>query len=139
MNPLTILVADDEPPIRHMLDLKLCQAGFVVLTASNGQAAYELACEHIPSLIVSDYQMPGMDGLEFCQKLTSNAATSKIPVIMLTARAHKVPQEEIAKTNICCFLDKPFSPRDLILKIQELLRLQTDETIDQCNDGLSAA
>lgn len=139
MNPLTILVADDEPPIRHMLDLKLSQAGFVVLTASNGQVAYELACEHLPSLIVSDYQMPGMDGLEFCQTLASNSATSKIPVIMLTARAHKIPRDEIAKTNICCFLDKPFSPRDLISKIHELLRLQSDETIDQSDDGLSAA
>lgn len=139
MNPLTILIADDEPPIRHMLDLKLSQAGFEVVTASDGQAAYELACEHHPSLIVSDYQMPGMNGLEFCQQLASNSATSKIPVIMLTARAHKIPREEIAKTNICCFLDKPFSPRDLITKIHELLRLQTDEIVDQSKDGLSAA
>ena len=139
MNPLTILIADDEPPIRHMLDLKLSQAGFEVVTASDGQAAYELACEHHPSLIVSDYQMPGMDGLELCQQLASNTATSKIPVIMLTARAHKIPREEIAKTNICCFLDKPFSPRDLITKIHELLRLQTDEIVDQSKDGLSAA
>ena len=139
MNPLTILIADDEPPIRHMLNLKLSQVGFTVLTASNGKAAYELACEHHPSLIVSDYQMPGMDGLEFCQHLASNSATSKIPVIMLTARAHKIPTEEIAKTNICCFLDKPFSPKHLILKIQELLHSRTDETIDQYDKGLSAA
>lgn len=139
MNPLTILIADDEPPIRHMLDLKLHQAGFKVVTASNGQAAYELACEHHPALIVSDYQMPGMDGLEFCQQLASNSATSKIPVIMLTARAHKIPKEEIAKTNICCFLDKPFSPRDLITKIHELLHVRNDETVNQSKDGLSAA
>ena len=139
MNPLTILIADDEPPIRHMLDLKLHQAGFKVVTASNGQAAYELACEHNPSLIVSDYQMPGMDGLEFCQQLATNSATSEIPVIMLTARAHKIPRDEIAKTNICCFLDKPFSPRDLISKIRELLHLHNDESVNPNKDGLSAA
>lgn len=139
MIPMTILVVDDEPPIRHMLDLKLCQVGFAVLTASNGQTAYELACEHIPSLIVTDYQMPGMDGLEFCQQLASNSATSKIPVIMLTARAHKVPTEEVTKTNICCFLDKPFSPRDLISKIHELLHLNNDESVNPNEEGLSAA
>lgn len=139
MNPMTILIADDEPPIRHMLDLKLCQAGFAVLTASNGQAAFELACEHHPSLIVSDYQMPGMDGLEFCQKLAANFDTSKIPVIMLTARAHKIHTEEVEKTNICYFLDKPFSPKHLISKIQELLHLHTNDTVLPKEDGLSAA
>ena len=139
MNPIKIIIVDDEPPIRHMLDLKLKQAGYTVYTACDGQAAYELACEHLPSLIISDYQMPGMDGLEFCQKLAANPNTMKIPVIMLTARAHKISQEEIEKTNICCSLDKPFSPRDLTSKIQELLDLHVNKSADSKNEGLSAA
>ncbi len=121
MNGETILVVDDEPPIRYMLDLKLRQAGFCVISASNGQEAYKLACAHRPDLVVSDYQMPVMDGLEFCQQLAADSETGGIPVIMLTARGHKVPPPELKRTNIKCFLDKPFSPRELIVQIKELL------------------
>jgi len=130
---------DDEPPIRYMLDLKLRQAGFSVISASNGQEAYKLACERRPDLVVSDYQMPVMDGLEFCQQLAADSDTGGIPVIMLTARGHKVPPAELEKTNIRCFLNKPFSPRDLIVQIKELLQLPSDESIPVDDVGLSAA
>ena len=139
MNGKTILVVDDEPPIRYMLDLKLRQAGFSVICASNGQDGYTLAREHRPDLVVSDYQMPVMDGLEFCQQLAANPETGGIPVVMLTARGHKVPPAELETTNIKCFLDKPFSPRHLIVQIKELLQLPSDESIPVDDVGLSAA
>ena len=113
MDAKMILVADDEPPIRYMLDLKLCQAGFSVISASNGQEAYTLACRHRPDLVVSDYQMPVLDGLEFCQQLKANPETAGIPVIMLTARGHKVPPAELVVTGIKCVLDKPFRIRTI--------------------------
>ncbi|MEE8154480.1 MAG: response regulator [Phycisphaerales bacterium] len=139
MNGKTILVVDDEPPIRYMLDLKLRQAGFSVISASNGRDGYKLACEHRPDLVVSDYQMPVWDGLEFCQQLAADPETGEIPVVMLTARGHKVPPAELEKTNIRCFLNKPFSPRDLIVQIKELLQLPSDESIPVDDVGLSAA
>ncbi len=139
MNGKTILVVDDEPPIRFMLELKLGQAGFSVITANNGQEAYKLACEHRPDLIVSDYQMPVMDGLEFCKQLAADPETGGIPVVMLTARGHKVPPAELARTNIKCFLDKPFSTRHLIVQIKELLLLPSDESTSVDDAGLSAA
>ncbi len=139
MNGKTILVVDDEPPIRYMLDFKLRQAGFSVISASNGQDAYKLACEHRPDLVVSDYQMPLMDGLEFCQQLAANPETGGIPVIMLTARGHKVRPAELETTNIKCFLDKPFSTRHLIVQIKEQLQLPSDESIPLDDAGLSAA
>ena len=139
MNDKTILVVDDEPPIRYMLDLKLRQAGFSVISASNGQDAFKLAREHQPDLVVSDYQMPVLDGLQFCQQLAADPETGGIPVIMLTARGHKLPAAELERTNIKCFLDKPFSPRDLIVQIKELLQLPSDESIPFDEAGLSAA
>lgn len=139
MNSKTILVVDDEAPIRYMLDLKLRQAGFSVIMASNGQDAYKLAREHRPDLVVSDFQMPVLDGLAFCQQLAADPETGGIPVVMLTARAHKVPPAELKTTNIKCFLDKPFSPRHLIVQIKELLQLPSDESIGVDDAGLSAA
>ena len=79
----TVLMADDEPHIRYMLDYKLGRAGYTVITAGDGREAFELACAHHPDLIVTDYQMPGGDGLELCKRLKSNAGTASIPVLML--------------------------------------------------------
>ncbi len=117
----TILVADDEPHIRYMLEYKLSRAGYTALTASDGRQAYELACEHRPDLIVTDYQMPGGDGLEFAQRLKSNAETASIPVLMLTASGHKVSPSDLVKTNVKGLMDKPFSPSDLLARVEELL------------------
>ena len=139
MNGKTILVVDDEPPIRYMLDLKLRQTGFSVICAGNGQDGYELACEHRPNLVVSDYQMPVLDGLEFCQQLAANPDTAGIPVIMLTARSHKVPPAELALTGIKCFLDKPFSTRHLIAQINELLQVPSDSEASAHDTSAGAA
>ena len=138
MQGKTILVADDEPTIRYMLDMKLRQVGFEVIVAKNGEEAYKLACEHQPDLVVSDYQMPVLDGLELCKQLAGNSITAQIPVIMLTARSHKASPEELRTTNIKCLLDKPFSPRQLIAKINELLLVSPESTLP-VNDAESSA
>jgi DNA-binding response OmpR family regulator len=121
MREKTVLLADDEPHIRYMLEYKLGRAGYAVLTASDGREAYELACEHHADLIVTDYQMPGGDGLELCKRLKSNARTASIPVLLLTARGYKVPASDLAQTNIQALMDKPFSPSSLLARIEELL------------------
>lgn len=117
----TVLVADDEPHIRYMLDYKVSRAGYTVLTATDGQEAYELACEHRPDLVVTDYQMPGGDGMELSKRLKANAETALIPVLMLTARGYKVPASDLGQTNIKVLMDKPFSPRDLLDRVAELV------------------
>ncbi|MHC4427922.1 MAG: response regulator transcription factor [Planctomycetota bacterium] len=140
MREKTVLLADDEPHIRYMLDYKLGRAGYTVLTASDGREAYELACEHHADLIVTDYQMPGGDGLELCKRLKSNAGTASIPVLMLTARGYKVPASDLEQTNIKSLMDKPFSPRNLLARIEELLD-SSDSAGDenQGRSGMSAA
>ncbi len=121
MRGKTILVVDDEPHIRHMLEYKLTKAGCTVHTASNGQTAFDLALEHIPDLVVTDYQMPGADGMEFCTRLRNTAETAEIPALLLTARGYKVPTTDLARTNIKSLIAKPFSPRELLAQIEELL------------------
>ena len=86
----TILVVDDEPHIRYLLDFKLRQVGFTVITANNGAQAFDLAAQHRPDLVVTDFQMPAGSGLDLCKRLRANPGTAEIPALMLTARAHRV-------------------------------------------------
>jgi len=126
MSTKTVLVVDDEPHIRYILESKLRGAGFAVLTASNGRDAYDLASAHLPDLVITDFQMPASSGLELCARLTSNARTAGIPAIMLTARGHRIAPSELARTNIHELLPKPFSVRQLLAKIAELFGTQAD-------------
>ncbi len=127
MTGKTLLVVDDEPHIRHMLDYKLGRAGFTVITASNGVDALRLAREHRPDLMVTDLQMPAGDGLSLCLKLNEEPDTAGIPVIMLTARGYKVPPSDLGRTSIRSLVPKPFSPRELLAQIQEFLGAPPDE------------
>src|SRR5712671_5197312 len=81
-NPKTILVADDESHILHVVSLKLRNAGFRVVTARDGQEALELAQQEHPDLLITDYHMPQLSGLELCQRLKQDPATTHIPAIM---------------------------------------------------------
>ena len=139
MHKKTILIADDEPHITYMLKLKLSGAGFTVITASDGRQGYELACEHRPDLVVSDFRMPVCDGLELCRLLKENPETAAIPALMLTARGYKIPLRDLAETNIQCVLDKPFSPQALIAQIQEMLNLAPPPDQRGPNDAEAAA
>src|SRR5438034_8163420 len=82
----TILVADDESHILNVVSLKLRNAGFRVVTASDGQEAFTIAQQEKPDLLITDYHMPGMSGLELCRALKESPDTSTMPAIMLTAR-----------------------------------------------------
>ena len=118
-----ILIADDEPHVTYVVRYKLEKAGYEVFTATNGKDAYEIACAELPDAIVTDFQMPGCSGFEMATRLRANAETANIPVIMLTARAHKLKPSEIAETNIQHLMDKPFSPTELLEKLIEVLKL----------------
>ncbi len=119
-----ILVVDDETHILHVVSLKLRNAGFDVLTAENGEEGYEQAVTHLPDLIITDFQMPFMSGLEMCRRLKEDERTSKLSALMLTARGFSLPAEALEKTNITMVLSKPFSPKEILAKVQELIGIK---------------
>jgi two-component system alkaline phosphatase synthesis response regulator PhoP len=116
-----VVVADDEPHIRHVLELKLSKAGLQVLTAADGEEALELCRGQRPDLVISDYQMPAMSGLDLCRALAREPATATVPVIMLTARGFDMTQADRADTNIVLIMSKPFSPAEVLQKALGLL------------------
>jgi len=116
-----ILVADDEAHIVHVVSLKLRNAGYEVITAADGQEALELAQEERPDLVITDYQMPNLSGLELCAKLRADDATRDIPALMLTARGFSLNEEDLARTSIADVVSKPFSPREILTRVQDLL------------------
>jgi DNA-binding response OmpR family regulator len=118
-NEKTILVADDESHILNVVSLKLRNAGFRVLTATDGQEALEVALLERPDLLITDYHMPLLSGLELCQRLRQECAA--IPAIMLTARGYNLEPEDTARSGILRMVSKPFSPRQLLATVQEVL------------------
>jgi CheY-like chemotaxis protein len=121
MQSKTILVADDESHILHVVSLKLRNAGFKVVTARDGQEALDLARQEKPDLLITDYHMPQLSGLELCQKLKQDPGTSTIPAIMLTARGYHLEPADTERSGIRRMLSKPFSPRHLLTTVNEVL------------------
>jgi CheY-like chemotaxis protein len=118
----TILVCDDEAHIRHIIAHKLKGAGFAVAEARNGQEALTLLEQGgRPDLVISDFQMPLVTGLDLCKVMRQKPETSAIPVVMLTARGYILTDEELAQTNIRNVISKPFGVRQLLELVVELL------------------
>jgi two-component system phosphate regulon response regulator PhoB len=122
MTGKTILVADDEAHILHVVSMKLRNAGFTVITARDGQEALELAGSEKPDLLITDYHMPGLSGLELCRRLKEEPATSHIPAIMLTARGYNLEASDTEKSGIVRMISKPFSPRLLLEMVNETIQ-----------------
>ncbi len=116
-----VLVVDDEIHIVHVVAIKLRNNGYEVITADNGQQAFELACQERPDIIVTDYQMPMVTGLELIAKLRENEATRDVPVILLTARSFAISKQQEEELNISACLSKPFSPRELLGYVEDIL------------------
>ena len=116
-----ILVCDDEPHIVHVVSTKLKNAGYDVVTAADGEEAFALAQECPPDLVITDYQMPLLSGLELCVKMRSTPVTSRVPAIMLTARGFSLQDDELSNTNIKAVLPKPFSPREVLSQAKTIL------------------
>ena len=116
-----ILVADDESHIRNVVSLKLHNAGFTVLTAADGQEALDMATHEQPDLLITDYHMPHLSGIELCRRLKQNEQTRAIPAIMLTARGYHLDTRDTAESGILRMLSKPFSPRQLLMTVNEVL------------------
>ena len=116
-----ILVADDETHILHVVSLKLINAGYDVITAEDGEEALQLAIEKRPDLVITDLQMPFMTGLQLCEAMREHEPTATTPALMLTARGFALAEEYLDRTNIVGVMSKPFSPREVLARTQELI------------------
>lgn len=116
-----VLIADDEIHIIHVVAIKLRNNGYDVVSANNGAEAYDLVVEEHPDVIVTDYQMPLMTGIELIEKLRANEATRDIPVVLLTARSFAITEEQQESLGVAACLSKPFSPKELLKSIQDII------------------
>ncbi|TMQ48590.1 MAG: response regulator [Candidatus Eisenbacteria bacterium] len=116
-----ILVVDDEIYIVHILDFSLGMEGYEVVTALDGEQALEKVKTEKPDLIVLDIMMPKLDGYEVCKNIKSSASTQHIPVILLSAKGRNVDQKLGFDVGADDYITKPFSPRKLVERINQLL------------------
>jgi DNA-binding response OmpR family regulator len=117
-----ILIADDEEDVLTLVSGSLKAAGFTPLNADDGVSALASAREHLPALIVLDLMLPGMNGLEVCKTLKSDSSTKHIPIVMLTAKSDEVDRILGFELGADDYMTKPFSPRELVLRVQSVLR-----------------
>jgi two-component system phosphate regulon response regulator PhoB len=116
-----ILVVDDEPEAVELVEFNLKQAGYAVMTAADGAEALKKARSQTPDLIVLDVMLPEMNGFEICKTLRFEPATARIPIIMLTAKAAEIDRVLGLELGADDYLTKPFSPRELLLRIKKIL------------------
>lgn len=116
-----ILIADDEADVLNMVAANLTNAGFQVLKAEDGPSAIAIARRDAPALIVLDLMMPGMSGLEVCRVLKGEVATSSISILLLSARAEEVDRIIGFELGADDYVTKPFSPRELVLRVKSIL------------------
>jgi len=117
-----ILVVDDEPEAVELVEFNLKQAGFDVAVAADGAEALKKARGLMPSLIVLDLMLPEVDGLEVCKMLRRDSATAKVPIIMLTAKAAEIDRILGLELGADDYITKPFSPRELVLRVKRILQ-----------------
>ena len=117
-----ILVVDDEPEAVELVEFNLKQAGFDVASAADGAEALKKARSLQPSLVVLDLMLPEVDGMEVCKLLRHDPATATIPIIMLTAKAAEIDRVLGLELGADDYVTKPFSPRELVLRVKSLLR-----------------
>jgi DNA-binding response OmpR family regulator len=118
----TILVIDDEPELVKLLDYNLSKAGYLVLSARDGEAGLAAARKHAPDAIILDVMMPGLDGWEVCKRLRQDPSTSALPLLMLTAKADEGDRVLGLELGADDYVTKPFGVRELLARVKALLR-----------------
>jgi signal transduction histidine kinase len=121
----TIVIADDEPNLRMLARITLDDPEYRILEAEDGATALALARSERPDLLVLDWMMPGLTGIEVASALRQDAQTAAIPIIMLTAKGQDTDKAQGRAAGVNAYLVKPFSPLELLQKIQEIWRLQS--------------
>lgn len=117
-----VLIVEDDPDIVELLVYNLQQAGFETETVSNGADALQRVTENLPDLIILDLLLPEIDGLEVCRLLKRHPQTERIPIIMLTAKGEEMDRIVGLELGADDYITKPFSPREVVLRIRAVLR-----------------
>ena len=127
-----ILIIEDESDVADLLTLNLRKAGFRTSTAADGTSGLQKARDDRPDFIVLDLMLPKLSGLEVCKILKSDTATSQIPILMLTAKAEEIDRIVGLEFGADDYVTKPFSPREIVLRIRAILRRaeRADESLN---------
>jgi two-component system alkaline phosphatase synthesis response regulator PhoP len=120
--PKRVLLCDDEIHILRAAEFKFKRAGYEVRTAADGQEAWEAIEAEKPDILITDCQMPRLDGFGLVRRVRENPETRELPILVLTAKGYEISQEELAdKWNVAAVIAKPFSPRELLQSVESLL------------------
>ena len=134
----TVLVIDDEKDLIELVTYNLGKEGYDVIAADDGHSGLEVARKHRPDLVVLDLMMPGLDGLQVCQRLRSDSRTGNVPIIMLTAKATEADRVVGLEFGADDYITKPFSPREVVARVKAVLRRSTprpeDRQLIRCGD-----
>ena len=117
-----ILIVEDEPDIRELLNFTITRAGFDVIEAESAEDALPLLDRGAPELIIIDWMLPGMDGIDLAKKLRTDDVFGTLPIIMLTARGEEIDKLRSFEAGVDDYVTKPFSPKELTARIKALLR-----------------
>jgi len=128
--PATILLVEDEPAIQELIAANLMRAGHHVVRAGDAETAQRIVRDALPDLILLDWMLPGMSGVEFARRLRAEERTRGIPLIMLTARGEEQDKVAGLEAGADDYITKPFSPRELVARIKAVLRRRAPETTE---------
>ena len=131
MTSKTVLIVDDEAAIREMIAVALQMTGYRCLEADNAQNAHAIVVDHQPDIILLDWMMPDVSGIELARRLKRETAYADIPIIMLTARSEEDNKIQGLEAGADDYITKPFSPRELIARLKAVLRRTATAGIDE--------
>jgi two-component system phosphate regulon response regulator PhoB len=129
-----IAIVEDEPDIAEVLEYNLQKEGFVCSTLRRGDLAFEALVEDPPDLVLLDLMLPGLDGLELCRMLKRKAATAAVPIIMITAKGDEVDRIVGLELGADDYVAKPFSPREVVLRVKAVLRRVGEASVVDSED-----
>ncbi len=126
-----VLIVDDEAPIREMIAVALEMAGYECLEAENAQDAHSMIVDQQPDMVLLDWMMPNMSGLELARRLRKDEVTASIPISMLTAKGDEENKVKGLEAGVDDYITKPFSPRELVARLKAVLRRATPKGIEE--------
>jgi two-component system phosphate regulon response regulator PhoB len=128
----TVLVVEDEPSIQELIAASLRHSGYKVLRADSAEDAMLLVSEALPDVVLLDWMLPGLSGIQYARRLRSEERTSGLPIIMLTARSDEHDKVSGLDAGADDYLTKPFSPRELQARIKAVLRRRAPQMTEDC-------
>jgi two-component system phosphate regulon response regulator PhoB len=130
-----VLIVDDDPDIVRLVTYNLSQSGFEAVQAGTGREALEIVQKQPPDLVILDLMLPDVDGIEVCRTLRSHEGSANIPIVMLTARSEEIDRVVGFELGADDYVMKPFSPRELVLRIKSILRRSRTERTEMLRAG----